>query len=161
MSNDEYLIQIIDHGDYFQTLGTLKYGIDNNPLHDNQGIMWYNDNYLGVNVTPFILMRENEQEVVLYSTDKRLTFKMSLQNRVLHGLCSIHFDQMPILVGTWKGGRRNGTFQEYCYNSICYYGDYEQGVRTGYSNYPRMLGQTPSQRYIVRGCEMLIDQDTS
>ena len=160
MNSAEYLIKIINYGDYFQILGTLKYGIDNFPLYDSQGIMWYNDNYLGVDIAPFILMRGNEQEVVLYSTDKRLTFKMSLHNMILHGLCSIYFDQMPILVGMWKDGRKHGTFREYCYKSISYYGDYEQGVRTGYSNYPRLLGQTPSQRYFENGCEILIDQGT-
>ena len=135
----DILHAIIQYGDVFQTVGSLKYLPNGMPALSRANELLYNDKSFSVNLTPLLENGESTAMVTLMSSNKLVMFNLSMCRGRLEGISMISVNDQVICEGIWKSGRRDGHFTEYCNGIVVFDGRYVNGVRSDFCYYRKRL----------------------
>ena len=118
----DIVYSIIQNGDVFQTVGSLKYLPDGMPALSRANELCYNDTSFTVDLTPLLENGESSGTVLLKSSNKLVVFSLSMQRGKLEGIGMISVNDQVICEGIWENGKRNGHFTEYCNGVVVFDG---------------------------------------
>lgn len=151
----DIVYSIIQNGDVFQTVGSLKYLPDGMPALSRANELCYNDTSFTVDLTPLLENGESSGTVLLKSSNKLVVFSLSMQTGKLEGIGMISVNDQVICEGIWKNGKRNGHFTEYCNGVVVFDGRYVDGVRTGLCYYRELLNDNKINSIFIEGTPLL------
>ena len=151
----DILYSVIQYGDVFQTVGSLKYLPDGMPALSTANELYYDDDSFTVDLTPLLENGKSADMVILKSSNKLVVFNLSMYGGKLEGICTISVNDQVICEGIWKNGKRNGHFTEYCNGIIVFDGRYQNGVRTGFCYYRKQLDDIQANAIFIANSPLL------
>lgn len=151
----DIVYSIIQNGDVFQTVGSLKYLPDGMPALSRANELCYNDTSFTVDLTPLLENGESSGTVLLKSSNKLVVFSLSMQRGKLEGIGMISVNDQVICEGIWNNGKRNGHFTEYCNGVVVFDGRYVDGVRTGLCYYRELLNNNKVNSIFIEDTPLL------